>query len=49
METLWPSRTCKCGGCQDVKMSGFKTWPGHYVRFLGKTGYFHNASLDPGV
>ena len=48
METLWPSRTCKCGGLR-VKMSGFKTWPGHCVKFLGKTGYFHNASLDPGV
>ena len=32
-----------------VERSGFKTWLGQCVIFLGKTPYFHNASLHPGV
>ena len=32
-----------------VERSGIKTWLGQCVIFLGKTPYFHNASLHPGV
>ena len=27
--------------------TGFDTWPGQYVVFLGKTFYFHTVSLHP--
>lgn len=32
-----------------VERSGIKTWLGQCVIFLGKTPYFHNASLLPGI
>ena len=32
-----------------VERSGIKTWLGQCVIFLGKTPYFHNASLHSGV
>ena len=32
-----------------AKRSGIKTWLGQCVIFLGKTPYFHNASLHSGV
>ena len=32
-----------------AERSGIKTWLGQCVIFLGKTPYFHNASLHPGV
>ena len=32
-----------------VERSGIKTWLGQCAIFLGKTPYFHNASLHSGV
>ena len=32
-----------------IERSGFETWPGHCVVFLGKTLYSHSASLHPEV
>ena len=32
-----------------IKRSGFESWPGHCVVFLGKTFYSNCASLHPGV
>ena len=45
-ETRWPSGLC--AGLR-IKRSGFETWPGHCVVFLGKTLCSHSASLHPGV
>ena len=32
-----------------VKMSGFRTWLGHCVVFLGEALFSHSASLQSGV
>ena len=45
--TWWPFYV-QCPGLW-VTRSGFKTWMGHCVVFLGKIFYSHRASLNPGV
>ena len=45
--TWWPFYV-QCPGLW-VTRSGFKTWMGHCVVFLGKISYSHRASLNPGV
>ena len=37
---------CRCAEIQEER-TGFDTWPGQYVVFLGKTFYFHTVSLHP--